>query len=146
MRKVQLSLALFISLGLIACSDEPSNSANTENLQRQEASAFSGGPESTKSATWQYVVNNAKRTIDEYATERNPSAVFIGRNLQVDFIRQYGGEYEGRFLLKIVNEHGGNTSFAMLLPLFDEYTSSKELDDGGRLWQVVEAKFNGRSF
>lgn len=146
MKKTQLSLALLISLGLIACSDEPSNSANTENLQSQEASAFSDGPESTTSANWQYVVNNAKRTIDEYATERNPSAVFIGRNLQVDFIRQYGGEHEGRYLLKIVNEHGGNTSFAMLLPLFDEHASSAELDDEGRLWQVVEAKFNGRSF
>jgi uncharacterized protein YjbI with pentapeptide repeats len=104
-------------------------------------------PESTKGANWPYVVNNAIRTSDEYATERNPVATFIGRNLQVEFIRQLGGEYEGRYVLQIVNcPIGAGVSFARLLPLFDEYVSSEELDDEGRLWQVILAKFDGREF
>jgi hypothetical protein len=146
MKKTQLSLVLLISLGVIACSDETSDVISNESTVSAEASTFSDGPESTKSSNWQYVINNAKRTINEYATERNPNAVFIGKNLQVDFIRQYGGKHEGRYMLKVVNDHGGNTSFAMLLPLFDENASSIDLDDESQLWQVVEAKFNGHNF
>lgn len=147
MRSTQFFLIVLISLGLVACSDEPDDSADSAVVSNvQEAPAFANGPESTQNSMWQYVVNNAIRTVDEYAMERNPNAIFIGNNQQVDFIQQRGGEYKGRYLLKIVNKHSGNTSFAMLLPLFDEYASSEELDDEGELWQVVEAKFNGKSF
>lgn len=104
------------------------------------------GPESAKGEDWQYIVNNALRTADEYATEKNPNAVFIGLNIQADFIEQVAGEHKGRYLLKVVNNHNGNTSFAMLLPLFDEYSSPGNLDDSGKLWKVVSAKYNGHKF
>ena len=103
-------------------------------------------PVSTESEMWQYIINNAFRTLDNYAIENNPNAVFIGANVKTDFIKQYSGAYEGRYLLKIVNESGGNISFAMLLPLFDEYASSENLDDEGDLWKIVSAKYNGRDF
>lgn len=112
-----------------------------------EATRFLGGPPlCTKDPHWKFVLNNARRTADAYATERNPSAVFIGPGTTEDFILQRGGEHEGRYLLKLVTNDGRNTSFAMLKPLFDEYASSEGLDDSGRLWEVVVAKYNGRMF
>ena len=148
MKFKNFSLIIAVGLGIIACSDNSGIPANTAvgNNTSQEETTFANGPESTKSSMWKYIINNAQRTVDKYAAKRNPNAVFVGNNQQVDFIRQYGGEYEGRYLLKIVNEQGENTSFAMLLPLFDEYAPSEGLDDEGMLWEVVEAKFNGISF
>jgi hypothetical protein len=102
-------------------------------------------PECTKGESWEYVVNNAKRTADKYATKNNPQAVFVGAS-DIELLKQLGGEYKDRYLLKIVNEHSGNTSFAMLLPLFDENKPSDKLDDEGELWKVVKAKFNGVEF
>jgi hypothetical protein len=98
MRSFQFPLVLFVSLGLVACSDEPSSFAGsgTASNVSQEAPVVANGPASTKSPMWQNVVNSAKRTVDEYATERNPNAVFIGGNLKVDFVRQSGGEHEDR--------------------------------------------------
>lgn len=107
--------------------------------------AFADSPECTKGESWGYIVSNAKRIADKYATEHNPKAIFAG-DAEIDFLKQLGGEYKDRYLLKIVNQHSGNTSFAMLLPLFDEDKPSDDLDDEGELWQVVKAKFNGTEF
>lgn len=95
---------------------------------------------------WEYVVNNAWRTADAYAAERNPSAVFFPAKpaeVEVEFLKQVAGEHQGRYLLKLVSKSAGNTSFAMLLPLFDEFAPSDGLDDEGQLWKVVVAKLNG---
>lgn len=102
-------------------------------------------PECTKGESWKYVVSNATRTADKYATEHNPQAVFMGAE-DIEFLKQAGGDHKGRYLLKIVNQHDGKTSFAMLLPLFDENKPSDDLDDEGDLWKVVKAKFNGVEF
>jgi hypothetical protein len=143
-----IACAIISVLPLTAYSDGKSGSQNSSNQTQivTEEARIAEGPESTKSPMWQYVVNNAQRTLDEYAISRNPDAVFFGRDANVEFIKQYGGEFEGRHLLKILNEHGGNTSFAMLLPLFDENSSSEQLDDESILWEVVVAKYNGIKF
>lgn len=104
------------------------------------------GPESTKSAMWEFIVNNALRTADEYAVNHNSNAVFIGPNVKIYFIKQYDGEFKGRHLLEIINQYGDSTSFAMLLPLFDENASSESLSDEGKLWKIIIAKYNGREF
>lgn len=104
------------------------------------------GPVSTHSPKWQYIVNNALRTVDEHAMEREPRAAFVGPGVRTEFIKQLGGEHEGRYLLKVLNDQPGQVSLAMLLPLFDEYSPSDDLDDGAVLWRVVVAKFNGRDF
>ena len=62
------------------------------------------------------------------------------------FVKQYAGEFEGKYLLMITNKHGRDTSFAVLLPLFDVNKPSKELDDNKPLWKVVSAKLNGRLY
>lgn len=46
----------------------------------------------------------------------------------------------------VLNESGGHTSFGMLLPLFDEFASSENIDDSEKLWKVVTAKYDGREF
>lgn len=95
---------------------------------------------------WEYLVNNAWRTADAYASERNLNAAFFPAKpaeVEVEFLKQVAGEHQGRYLLKLVSKSAGNTSFAMLLPLFDEFAPSDDLDDEGRLWKVVVAKFNG---
>jgi hypothetical protein len=84
------------------------------------------------------------RTADEYAVNHNSNAVFIGPNVKIDFIKQYDGEFKGRHLLEIINQYGDSTSFAMLLPLFDENASSESLSDEGKLWKIIIAKYNGR--
>lgn len=109
-------------------------------------SASAQEPISTKGENWEFVVNNALRTLDERAVEKNPNAVFIGPNVKTEFLKQYGGEYKGRYLLKVLNESGGHTSFGMLLPLFDEFSSSENIDDSKQLWKVVTAKYDGREF
>lgn len=143
-----IACAIISALPLAAYSDGKSGSQNSGDQTQivTDETRVAEGPESTKSSMWQYVVNNAQRALDEYAISRNPDAVFFGRGAKVEFIKQYGGEFEGRYLLKVLNEHGGNTSFAMLLPLFDENLSSEQLDDESKLWQVVVAKYNGTKF
>lgn len=103
------------------------------------------GPLSAQGKDWQYIVNNATRAADAYAVARNPNASTLGSR-QIDFVEQAAGEFAGRHLLKIAVEHGGNTSFFMLLPLFDEDAPSDALDDEGELWRVVVAKHNGADF
>lgn len=131
--------------------DEASKDKNNvetpkEVTTTQPTNSFVNGPESTKSPMWEFVVNNAKRTADEYAVKNNPKANFIGLKMDIQFLKQHGGEYEGRYLLKILNEHGNDISFAMLLPLFDEYKTSENLNDDDLLWKVVIAKHNGHEF
>lgn len=158
-RKIVCFCAIGMCALLVSCSGEQEkkleqhvrldvqvNKPTETGPEVDDETHVSSSPESTKSDMWKYVVNNALRTADEYATERNPNAVFVGLNVEVDFIKQYGGEFEGRYLLTILNQHGGNTSFAMLLPLFDENSTSQRLDDEGELWRVVVAKHNGREF
>jgi len=91
-------------------------------------------------------VNNAYRLADEYAVSRNPRSTFISMKKIYRFVKQFGGEYKGKYLLLITNKHGGNTSFAVLLPLFDVNKPSDDLDDNKPLWKVVSAKLNGRPY
>lgn len=110
------------------------------------SSPSSNGPESTKGENWEYLVNNAVRTANRYAETRNPLAFYSGPGMRADFVEQVAGKHKGRYLLKLTNDSGSGTSFAMLLPLFDENKPSDGLDDEGKLWKVVSAKYNGRAF
>ena len=105
-------------------------------LATASVSYSADGPKCTEGEMWEYVVNNAYRIADEYATDRNPRSTFIGPKKNYSFVKQFGGEYKGKYLLLITNEHGRDISFAVLLPLFDENEPSDKLDDSKPLWKV----------
>ncbi|MDM8565968.1 hypothetical protein QUF74_09990 [Candidatus Halobeggiatoa sp. HSG11] len=100
-------------------------------------------PKCTQDEMWEYMVNNAYRVADKYATNHNPRSTFFALKKEYSFKKQLGGNYKGKYLLFITNRHGSDTSFATLLPLFDVNKSTKELDDEKSLWKVVIAKLNG---
>ena len=101
MKSIQITLFLAISsLVFFVSSGEFISSVSAEKMSNisKDAPGFTKGPESAQDSMWQYIVNNAIRAADEYATERNPNSVFIGQNLQIDFAQQHAGEYEGHLM------------------------------------------------
>ena len=107
-------------------------------------------PLATHGDNWHHVITNGLLVADDYATKNNPSAVFSIKSPSVNLIKQYGGKYEGKYLLTVVNDNDGDTSYAQLLPLFDINESSDNLEDklnnDTPLWKVTLAKYNGREF
>lgn len=103
-------------------------------------------PLAVQGDNWKYVISNGIRTADEYAVENNPAATFIGNDVQVNLNEQIAGEYEGEYLLTILNDNPGNINYAQLRPLFDIHSSSDKLDDESQLWEVTIAKHNGKEF
>lgn len=94
---------------------------------------------------WEYIANNAKRTADEYAAERNPMATFI--LAEVDPVFQAAGDYAGEYLVKLVMDGSNGTSFAMLKPNFPFCADPAGLDDSRLdLFTIVVAKHNGQPF
>ena len=117
-----------------------------QSKAKDRAVVNANDPLAMQGENWQYVVMNGIRTADTYATEKNPKAVFIGNDVQTNLVKQYGGDYEGQYLLTITNGSDGDISFAQLRPLFDINESSDELDDESQLWEVTVAKYNGQKF
>lgn len=118
-----------------------------ESVKAEEsATVASDQPIATQGKDWQYVVNNGIRTADEYSVKNNPAATFISNDVQANLVKQYGGKYEGEYLLTVINDNEGSVSYAQLRPLFDINETSSELDDEGQLWEVTVAKFNGQEF
>lgn len=171
----KLLMASFISLGLLGCSDpEPQvvdvdEAATNAGLESDDYEVHENGaieikapeePMKAENSTalasdqplaatgkdWEYIVKNGIRTADAYAVENNPASAFIGNDLDVQLDKQYGGKYEGEYLLTILNDNKGSVSYAQLRPLFDINESSDELDDESQLWEVTMAKFNGKEF
>ena len=103
-------------------------------------------PLAAQGEQWQYIANNGIRTAEEYAVENNPSSTFIGNDVSTSLVKQYGGKYEGEYLLTILNDSPNNISYAQLRPLFDIESASDSLDDEGKLWEVTTAKYNGIAF
>lgn len=103
-------------------------------------------PMCTRDETWKYVINNAYRVADKYASDRNPQSIFISSKQDYSFVKQYGGDFEGSYLLMLTNKHGNNISFAVLYPLFDVNKPSTGLNDEKPLWKIINAKFNGIGF
>lgn len=107
-------------------------------------------PLATHGDNWHHIVSNGLLVADDYATKHNPSAVYSIQSPSVNLTKQYGGKYDGEYLLTVVNESDGNTSYAQLLPLFDINASSDNLEDklnsDTPLWKVTLAKYNGREF
>lgn len=106
----------------------------------------SGEPLAMQGEDWQYIVNNGIRTADEYAVENNPASTFTGNNVQTSLVKQYGGKYEGEYLLTVLNDNKGSVSYAQLRPLFNINASSDGLDDESKLWEVTIAKYNGKEY
>ncbi len=106
----------------------------------------SNDPLAMQGENWEYVVKNGVRTADEYAVKNNPAATFIGKDVQINLNKQIAGEYEGDYLLTILNDNPGNINYAQLRPLFDINSSSATLDDESKLWEVTIAKHNGQEF
>lgn len=103
-------------------------------------------PLAAQGEQWQYIVNNGIRTADEYAVKNNPASTFISNDVSTSLVKQYGGKYEGEYLLTILNDSPNNISYAQLRPLFDIESASDSLDDEGKLWEVTIAKYNGIEF
>lgn len=103
-------------------------------------------PVCTQGDMWEFVINNAYRIAEEYSADHNPSSTFASASKNFSFLKQVAGDYEGKYLLLITNKHGNDTSFAVLLPLFDPDKPSTNLDDSKPLWKVISAKLNGRPY
>lgn len=96
---------------------------------------------------WEFIVNNAVRTADEYAMNRNPASTFACGGKDVSFVKQVAGRYKGKYILYLTCRHANNVSFAGLLPRFDvNQPASKLNDENPRLWRVIVAKLNGRPY
>ena len=94
---------------------------------------------------WEYIENNAIRTADEYAMDRNPDATFILADVESVF--QFAGEYVGEYLVKLAMDGTTGVSFAMLKPNFSFCGDPERLDDSrSDLFSVVIAKHNGQPF
>jgi hypothetical protein len=77
--------------------------------------------------------------------ERNPRATFV--RAKVDPVFQFAGDHAGKYLVMLVADNPGGTSFARLRPNFSFCADPGVLDDSRPdLFTVVSAKFNGRSF
>lgn len=104
------------------------------------------GPQCTLGDMWEFVINNAYRIAEAYAMDHNPSSTFASISNDFSFVKQLAGNHKGKYLLMITAKHGNDTSFAVLLPLFDPDQPSTNLDDNKPLWKVISAKLNGRSY
>lgn len=103
-------------------------------------------PLCTQDESWEYIVNNAYRLADDYASAKNPRSNFVTIKKDYTFNFQYGGEYKDSYLLIIKNKHGNDISLCVLAPLFDVNKPSKGLDDTKSLWKIVTAKLNGEEY
>lgn len=122
-----------------AKNDESSEDKKSDNISNDQ-------PLITQGDDWQYIANNGIRTADEYAVKNNSAATYIGNDVQTNLVKQYGGEYEGGYLLTVINDNEGSVSYAQLQPLFDIDSDPSTLDDESKLWQVTTAKYNGQEF
>lgn len=160
----------FLLFGLIGCSDPEAQAVDMNEvvaesgLAEDEYTVHENGaieihsesedkteinpndPLAAQGDNWEYVVKNGIRTADEYAVKNNPAATFIGKDLDTGLDKQYGGDYEGDYLLTILNDNPGNINYAQLRPLFDINSPSDTLDDESVLWEVTIAKHNGKEF
>lgn len=95
---------------------------------------------------WKWIANNALRTADSYAVKHGkPEATAIFGDVSVYY--QLDGEYQGRYLVGILDRGTLGTTFMMLNPRFDFCGDPALLDDERTdLFEVVVAKFNGRKF
>lgn len=139
-------LVLLASLFITACSDQSDSSATNNKKSTETVSYSADGPECVKSESWKYIINNGLRKATNYASDKGSYAAFIGPSVKTSLIKQVGGKYQGKYLLKIISETNGNVSFMMMLPKFDVNKSTDDLDDESNLWTVVVAKYNGIDF
>lgn len=97
---------------------------------------------------WEYIANLAVKIADTYATERRPESTFIGKDVKVETLYQFGGKYQRTYLIKLLNNSDAQeVNFAMLKPNFNFCSDPAHLDqkDMG-LFSVVIAKYNGTPY
>lgn len=138
-------LVMLFAFSLIFAFALPGTNAQTNNPLAVFEKQCPKGQRADDYPFWKYIANNAKRTADEYAMNRDPRATFVVAKLEVVF--QVAGEHAGKYLVKLLDGASGRTSFAMLKPNFPFCVDPSNLDDSRRdLFTVVTAKFNGRPF
>jgi hypothetical protein len=138
---------LYASVGvaLSAAFNLPSANAQGSDVLAVFEKQCADGSRADEFPFWEYVANNARRTADDYAMERNLRATFV--NAQVDTFFQVAGDHAGTYLVMLMADNPGGTSFAVLRPNFPFCADPGTLDDSRpNLFTVVSAKFNGRSF
>ena len=136
------TLSIFASLSLAIAFGTPGADAQTGSVFEKQCPK---GQRADDYPAWEFIANNAVRTADKYAMDRNPQATFILAKVEPVF--QVAGDYAGEYLVKLVAGGSGRTSFAMLRPKFAFCADPSNLDDSRPdLFTVVNAKFNGRPF
>lgn len=103
------------------------------------------GQAANEQSDWEIIENNAFRTADDYVVRHDrPEATPTFGVAKVYY--QYGGEFEGRYLVQILHE-GSGVTLMMLRPTFDFCSNINNLDDSREdLFEVVVAKYNGIKF
>lgn len=126
------------------------NGALKIKAPEEPAAVSSDQPLAVQGENWKYVVSNALMVADAHAVANNPSATYLPQNSDISLIEQIGGQYEGEYLLTVVNDNHGDISYVQLRPLFDVNESSdlleEQLDEETPLWEVTIAKYNGKEF
>jgi hypothetical protein len=135
----------FVGVALSAAFNLPYANAQGSNALAVFEKECAEGSRADGFPFWEYLANNARRTADNYAMEHDPRATFV--TAKVDPVFQVAGDYAGEYLVLLVADNPGGTSFAMLRPNFPFCANPEALDDGRPdLFTVVSAKFNGRPF
>jgi len=94
-------------------------------------------------ADWQWIENNAARTADSYAAERQPMATYIHATTEVVFLEGR----DGYFVYLENTSSTGAVSTAILQPNFDFCDDPGKLNDSDpTLLTVVQGTFNGQPF
>ena len=134
----------FLAALAVLCVGVPA-AASDDDPMAILAARCPDGQAATDYEFWVFIANNARRTADGYAIDRNPMATFVLADAEAIF--QMGGEYAGEYLVKLLAYAPTGTALAMLRPNFDFCGDPSRLD-GARedLFTVVEAKLDGRSF
>lgn len=110
------------------------------------ADRCAAGSAANEQEDWQWLQNNAARTADEYAVDRDqPNATPAFGDISV--VYQEAGEHRGQYLVVILDGNHIGTSFMMLKPRFDFCGDISGIDDEDpNLFEVVVAKFDGLDF
>lgn len=138
-------LCASIGVALTAAFNLPSTNAQGSHVLTVFEQECADGSRADEFQFWEYIANNARRTADNYAMEHNPRATFV--NAKVNTFFQVAGDHAGEYLVMLVADNPGGTSFAVLRPNFPFCADPGILDDSRPdLFTVVSAKFDGRSF
>ncbi len=137
--------------GLTSDDYEVNDNGSIEVKAPEEpAAVVTDQPLAVQGNNWKYVISNALMVADAHAVTKNPSATYLPQNSDISLTKQLSGQYEGEYLLTVINDNQGDISYVQLRPLFDVNESSdlleEKLDEEVPLWEVTVVKYNGEAF